>query len=266
MTSSKTSAQALADAARSPSHSRFIPREEIASFAAWNPASLSGRTGPAARSTATPTADKAATTEAEARAQAAAVQAARQSGYQDGYRDGLVALESFKQSFAQQTTAQIGALVASLGAELEGLQQAMADAIVVTATRLARQVVRSEIGAEPARVAQVAREAVDALLLTARHVTVRVHPDDHAFVVGGAAEVLAARGARAVADASISRGGCVVESDIGAIDASLETRWRRAAGGIGSHAGWHDQPPPVGIEGELEDNATVEVEAQRPQP
>ena len=82
----------------------------------------------------------------------------------------------------------------------------------------------------------VAEEALETLLLSARHITVRVHPDDHTLVAQGASETLAARGARLVADASISRGGCLVESDIGIIDGSLETRWRRAAAALGSEA------------------------------
>ena len=53
----------------------------------------------------------------------------------------------------------------------------------------------------PELVATVAQEAIDTLLLSARHITLRVHPDDHALVALGAGEALAARGARLVADA-----------------------------------------------------------------
>src|SRR6185369_13035937 len=137
----------------------------------------------------------------------AQLHAARQGGYQDGYRDGLAALEQFKQSFAAQVTAQLGALTQSYGQELDALQQDMARALAVSATHLARQIVRSEIAARPELVAVVAQEALDTLLMSARQVTVRVHPDDHPLVAQGAAEALAARGARLVADASIARGG-----------------------------------------------------------
>ena len=159
---------------------------------------------------------------------AAQLRAARQSGYQDGYRDGLAALEQFKQSFASQMTAQIGQLTQSYGSELDALQQDMARALAVSATHLARQIVRSELAQRPELVATVAQEALDTLLMSARQVTVRVHPDDHPLVAQGAAEVLSARGARLLADASIARGGCLVESDIGVVDASIAARWKRA--------------------------------------
>ena len=169
---------------------------------------------------------------------------ARQGGYHDGYRDGLAALESFKQSFAAQTTAQIGGLMQSYSGQMDNLQQEMANALAAAATALARQVVRGELAERPQLVATVAQEALETLLLSARHITIRVHPDDHVLVAQGAADTLAARGARLLADATIERGGCVVESDIGVVDASIETRWRRAAAALGSEVGWAEEPAP----------------------
>jgi len=216
-------------------YTRFIPREELSSFAAWTPESLGGE-------------DEAAAAAAEPQMspeeqQVEALRAARQGGYHDGYRDGLAALESFKQSFAQQATAQMGALMQSYAAQMDALQQRMAGALADAAVSLARQVVRGELQSNPQQVAAVAQEAIEALLLSARHVTVRVHPDDQPLVAQGAAEILDARGARLVADAAVTRGGCLVESDIGIIDASIESRWRRAAAALGSQADWAGTDP-----------------------
>ncbi|MES2100590.1 MAG: FliH/SctL family protein [Pseudomonadota bacterium] len=226
------------DAARA--YARFIPREELNDVKAWQPGDLAG--GPAPQANVQRAPDEAPKVDVAAEL-AAQLRAARQAGYQDGYRDGLVALDGFKQGFAAQTTAQIGMLLQSLGAELDGLQQDMARTLAIAATQLARQIVRSELAANPALVAAVAQEAVDTLLLSARHITLRVHPDDHPFVAQGAADVLAARGARLLADAAMSRGGVLVESDIGVIDASLEARWRRAAASLGCDANWDASAP-----------------------
>ena len=105
------------------------------------------------------------------------MRAARQSGYQDGYRDGLVALDSFKESFALQVGGQVTQVLASLDRELGQLEQQLAAGVARVATELARQVVRSELGLRPALVVRVAQEAVDAVLMSARHITVQVHPD-----------------------------------------------------------------------------------------
>lgn len=217
-------------------YARFIPREELNSFAAWNPGALSGaepaQTGvhrPEPPAPPEPSVEE---------LLAAHTNAARQSGYQDGYRDGMAALEGFKQSFAMQMSQQIGALTQAYGTQLDDLQQDMARALALTATQLARQMVRAELTQRPELVATVATEAIDTLLLSARHITLRVHPDDHPLVLQGAAEVLQARGARVVCDADIARGGCLVESDIGVIDATLDARWRRVAASLGCDQGW----------------------------
>lgn len=226
-------------------YARFIPREELGGFAAWMPGALSGNenapTAPVHR--AEPPAPPAPPKPSPEEEFAAGVKAARSAGYQDGYRDGLVALDGFKQSFASQVTAQVGAVTEAYSQQLDALHQEMARALAVTATHLARQIVRSELTQRPELVAMVAQEAVETLLLSAKHVSVRVHPDDHPLVAQGAAEVLQARGGRLVSDPAVTRGGCVVESDIGVIDGSVEARWRRAAAALGSDEQWDGGHP-----------------------
>jgi flagellar assembly protein FliH len=216
-------------------YARFIPREELGAFASWSPGTLAGDgkadAQPGWRKSAEPAAPDA----------GQQLHAARQGGYQDGYRDGLAALEQFKQSFAAQMTAQLGQLTLAYGHELDALQQDMARALAVSATHLARQIVRSELEARPELVASVAQEALDTLLMSARQITVRVHPDDHPLVAQGAADALKARGARLLSDASIARGGCLVESDIGVIDASVAARWKRAVASLGCEEPWTQQ-------------------------
>ena len=219
-------------------YTRFIPREELGDFAAWRPGSLDGEAEP----DPAPAAEPAAPAEPTAEEWQARVAEARQSGYQDGYRDGLVALESFKQSFAAQATAQVGAVVQAFDAQLDRLDATLADAVARTAVQLARQVLRAELRADPSLVARVAAEAVNGVLLSARHITVRVHPQDLPLVAEGAEEALKARGSRLLADPGIERGGVVVDSDVGSIDARIASRWAQAAATMGSDEPWEDTP------------------------
>ena len=266
-------------------YNRFIPREELQGFASWQPAAfgapgngaaaaevMPGRSRaaePSAGGGARPAdADALATSAAAQRAvlraelqaeisgalaaeaastRAAEVAAARTQGYQDGYRDGLAALDSFKESYASQTSAQMGQVLASLDRELNGLEQAIAQRVAAVATQLARQVVRCELLSQPALVARVAQEAVNAVLMSASHITVQVHPDDLPLVATGCAEALAARGARLLALPSLARGGCRVESDAGVIDARIAERWQQATAALGSAVAWEVavEPPSV---------------------
>lgn len=206
-------------------YQRFIPREELGDFASWQPSKL-GELHEAASAAPAPE-----PTPADWQARIAA---ARQAGYQDGYRDGLVALDNFKQTFAQQATSQIGALLESFDAQLSRLDAEMAGALAQSAVLLAQQVLRAELNSHPEVVAQVAAEAVNAVMLSARHIAVHVHPSDLPLVSEGAADALEARGARLHADAGIQRGGVLVQSDVGAVDARIAVRWAQAAAALGS--------------------------------
>ena len=196
-------------------YARFIPREELDAFSAWRPKAF-GDARPASA--------------AERNTEQ---QALRQAGYQDGYRDGVAALESFKQSFAPQMAAQLAPLVDAFDDGLAALEIQLADKVAQIATALARQVVRSELATRPEAIAQVASEAVHAVLLSARHIRVFVHPDDEALVQAGAGAALQARAACVLVDPALTRGGCRVESDLGGIDARIESRWSQAAETLG---------------------------------
>lgn len=225
------------------SYSRFIPREELGDFASWKPGAFRGDGTSQGTAEAPAAATEPSTAEWQAR-----VAAARQSGYQEGYRDGLVALEGFKQSFASQTTAQVGALLQSFDEQLTALDAELAQAVARSAVHLARQVLRTELATDPARVAKVAADAVNAVMLSARQITVQVHPQDLPLVAEGAEETLKARGARLLANAQVQRGGVLVDSDVGSIDARIATRWEQAAAALGSTLAWEEaDDDPVGV-------------------
>jgi flagellar assembly protein FliH len=168
---------------------------------------------------------------------------ARQSGYSDGYRDGLAALESYKQTQSAQMAAfmndQVGALVSDLHQRLELLEAQLSGRIAGVSLELARQVVRSEISTRPEVVVAVAEEALSTILASARDVVLRLNPNDLALAHGSLEEQLKARGARVMADPHVGQGGCVVESDIASVDASVESRWARVAAGMGIAMDWH---------------------------
>jgi flagellar assembly protein FliH len=213
------------------SYTRFIPREELGDFANWTP----GAFGPGAGQPQNPgpQAKPEPPPEPTAAEWQARIAAARQAGYQDGYRDGLAALEEFKASFAQQATAQVGALLEAFDRQTERLDAQLADTVARTAVQLAAQVLRHELATNPQLVATVASEAVNAVLLSARHIIVHVHPQDLPLVAEGAEEALAARGARLLPDATLARGDVLVDSDVGHIDARVEMRWAQALATLG---------------------------------
>jgi flagellar assembly protein FliH len=228
---------------RRGSYARFIPGEELQGAKSWNFDNLGGAPAPSPFAPAKPAAAPA-PVEPPAAPQPDVqelLHAARQSGYQDGYRDGMAALDAFKHSFAQQISAQVGQLVKGFDAELQALEGDMAQSVARIAVELARQVVRSELTQNPELIARVAHDAVEALQLSARHVRVRVHPDDFPLVQAGAGQEMQAREAQLIPDAEVARGGVKVDADIASVDATIASRWQQAVSAIGQQSIWEDR-------------------------
>lgn len=235
-------------------YARFIPREELQGFAAWRPDVFNG---PALQDERLPPPEPEAELDLPepepeftlppepagptAEEWQARIDEAHQQGWQDGYRDGLEALEAAKRQYAQQVSAQVADVVAAFQAQVLALEERMATAVLDTAVLLARQVVRTELAQHPGLTARVAQDAVAAMSLSARHLQLHLNPDDQALVAQGAGELLHARGVKLLGDPAVARGGCVLESDLGRVDARIETRWAQAAAIFNHPAGW---PPP----------------------
>ncbi|MFO1336649.1 MAG: FliH/SctL family protein [Burkholderiaceae bacterium] len=239
-------------------YARFIPREELSDFAAWTPDAFGGgdfgagagaaagaahAAKPQARAGARPEPATAPAAPAEPTAEQwqARIEEARTAGYQQGYRDGLEALDAAKRQFAQAVSAQVGQLMAAFDQQTQALDARLADTLVQTAVTLARQVVRSEIAQRPELIVQVAQDAVGAVILSARHLRLRLHPQDLPLVEAGLADLLQARHVLLQADVALQPGGCVVESDLGQVDARIEARWAQAAAVLGQEQAY-DEP------------------------
>jgi flagellar assembly protein FliH len=231
------------------SYARFIPREEIRRAVAWVPDSLEvrgtrGAPNPASTpdpAPAPPPIDPAAQRAArlgQLQARLAEVfeqgrQMGREETTQTLHAEAAAAMAAFRQQQASEVGAPVAALLAQFQQGLDGVEQALARRLAGIAMQMARQVVRSELQTSAALVVDVVQEALAEVLLSARHITVNVHPEDLALITHGCADACEARGARLVADGHIERGGCLVVSDLGVVDARLATRWAGAVAAMG---------------------------------
>ena len=158
---------------------------------------------------------------------------ARQEGFEEGLRQGLhegrARGEQLVRQEARQILEQLQQAAEQAGRwRLEALRDAEGDMVEI-ALAAAEKVVRQRIEQS----AEVTREvlrcllAMEALAAASGRVVVRVHPREWQWLAGQGAGELRAEGPLAiewVADPALTPGGCVVESDVGIFDASLETR------------------------------------------
>jgi flagellar assembly protein FliH len=112
--------------------------------------------------------------------------------------------------------------VAALRADL--LRRSEQD-LVRLAMAIAERIIHREIQIDRDLILVVARAAI-ARLGDAAAVTIRINPDDLA-AMSSRQEIQTATGPiRLAGDATVPPGGCVVESDLGTVDAAIEAQMR----------------------------------------
>ncbi|WP_372696090.1 FliH/SctL family protein [Immundisolibacter sp.] len=155
-------------------------------------------------------------------------EAAREAGFAAGLEQGLAAGRERVEAQQAADGERLAALLESLAAPLVNLEQELLDSLQTLALALARQVVRGELTAVPARIVDLVRAGVAALPATARQITVHLHPEDVDLV-----RSLARRGRNdarweLLADAGVQRGGCRISTEASEVDLTLDTRLREA--------------------------------------
>lgn len=149
-------------------------------------------------------------------------EAAFSEAYERGLAEGRAAA-------AKELAAKIehfDKVLASLQSPLETLDDSVTDILSRIASTIAGVIIQQELEASPQRVASLVRSAIDRMPESAEPVKVWLHPDDAAIVRELATLEEINRPWRLFEDASLSRGGCRVESAMSALDATIDTRLR----------------------------------------
>lgn len=150
----------------------------------------------------------------------------RQEGYQAGYREGIARGQAESQAlmaFADAFHREIGRLDESVAAEVAALALAVAQRVIGVA-----------YAADPGLVATMVEQALQALPPNLEPARVLVHPEDLAVVAQHVGEEFTGRRLTLAADRAVSRGGCRVVTATTDVDSTLETRWARITGALGS--------------------------------
>lgn len=143
-------------------------------------------------------------------------------GFHQGYDEGIrLAAEEQK-----DTTIRLGALLHDIVADTEGFVRGLESDVIELVLGVAEKVIGREARLDPKLVVNVVRSALNEIH-DATEVRIRAHPDDVAILEPRWQEMLPRRVAERselLADELVSRGGVIVETQIGYVDSQLQTR------------------------------------------
>lgn len=144
-------------------------------------------------------------------------EAARREGYAEGHAEGLAA----GQGEVRRMIAQMEGILDGFTRPLARLDTEVADALGELAVRIAGNLLGRTYRADPTLLADLVREALDAVGTSSREVELRLHPDDMGVL---APHLAGLSGVRLTIDSGLARGELRLHSESMRIDGTLAAR------------------------------------------
>jgi flagellar assembly protein FliH len=152
---------------------------------------------------------------------------ALEQGEARGYQAGVAKAQAQTQASLEALAAriaQLDSILQLLGKPLTQLDAEIEKELLHLALAVGKQLARRELRIDPAQVIGIIRESLSQLPPSARDVRIHLHPDDAATVRERLAAPANERAWTVVEDPTLTRGGCIVRTEISQIDVRLESR------------------------------------------
>jgi len=154
--------------------------------------------------------------------------------YRRGVEEGIAQTEQrLRDEFSRQLKneqARVSTFIDTIGEQFSGLHDKWEHQVTEFAFAVARVIIKREVTIDREGVLLQAREALRHLVGVEK-VKVRVHPEDEAILRDHRGDLSSAsdslRDIVIEVDDKVERGGCIVESDSGNVDARLSTQLQR---------------------------------------
>ncbi|MEJ2755585.1 MAG: FliH/SctL family protein [Gammaproteobacteria bacterium] len=154
----------------------------------------------------------------------AAQQEGQQAGYQAGYAAGEKAGYASGAKQVQQEVQRLSRVFAALAQPLAQQEAQISTLMADILTQALTALVKRELCLDPRSVRAVVDEALNTLNYASGPIRVKLNPSDVALYQAEPDSMTPSELVQIVADASISVGGCVVETTTCEVDARLESR------------------------------------------
>lgn len=149
------------------------------------------------------------------------IDAIRKRAFEEGYLQGERAGRELGEKAFQPALERLSHSLEELVALKEKLCQQVEKEAVRLSLEIARKIVKQQVQMDPDIVLQLIKVAGQRITEKTSQV-VKVHPLDYGVLIDKVAEL---EGMLLRADPSVDRGGCVIETDHGCIDARIDTQF-----------------------------------------
>jgi flagellar assembly protein FliH len=163
----------------------------------------------------------------EDRAGAEAISAALAESEARGYQAGMARAQAEMQSRIDALDAgvkQLSSVLELLARPLEQLDSEVEKELLHLALAVGKQLARRELRVDPAQIIGIIRESLAQLPAAAREIRVHLHPEDAATVRERLTTTNNERAWSVIEDPTLSRGGCIVRTEVSQVDVRLESR------------------------------------------
>jgi flagellar assembly protein FliH len=161
-----------------------------------------------------------------------AAEAGRQQGRQQGQASGLSqGLEEAKQQMAdqlKQTSERCNAMLTTAEQEARQILLEAEPKIIELVLAISRKIITDEVETRPTVVLNLVRSALERVR-DQHQIIIHVSPDDYEFIIQSRRELQAVVGAEqtltVTADAVLGKGGCLIETSFGTVEAGIDTQF-----------------------------------------
>jgi len=168
-------------------------------------------------------------------APAADVATVEKTAYENGFRQGEKAGMEVAEKKVESLMRRYADALLEIGKTKTSLYTQVERDVVKLAIEVAKKIVYREIQADPEIIQALVKVALSHVAEKSA-VTVHLHPTDYNFVLEHRAQLVQAGESSCevvlLADKGIERGGCLVETECGEIDARIEERFREVERGF----------------------------------
>lgn len=174
------------------------------------------------------------------------IRQADHDGYARGRAEGERAGMVKAQAGVEPVTRDLARTIDEIGKLRHVIMHRSERELVRLAVAMAERIVKREVSMNPEVLVTMARAAIDRLgeNITA---TIQLHPTDYDAITAGR-EMPANSSIELVADPTIPRGGCLVRSPFGVIDAGVDSQMRELMKGLfGDHGEDEAHGAPAGV-------------------